>query len=198
MSTQNVTSGPSILSAPSIDWAGRMKMQAEQIRTGRYRRIGRLDALCFELTKLSNPNMLALGMQKTATGRQAWPGKNLDWLNHGPPIAWAVDCDDLLLPARPLPLPPDCPDPEFVWRKEGDMPGLIPQRLEDRAVAIKGTPYVTIQPVTQIHWVLDLAMPGHPRREIHNVRSDYRGLSMAFVYDPQTQTGYLIGGEVIP
>jgi hypothetical protein len=77
------------------------------------------------------------------------------------------------------------------------LPPRIPQRIEDRAMKIKGTPFLIIQPVTQIHWLLDLAVPGHARREIHNVVADGNGLHMAFMYDTQAQTGHLVNGRVL-
>jgi hypothetical protein len=194
-------STPSILIAKPNDWQGLIKAQQEMIRTGNYQRFARLDALCFEVTKLSNPKMLILGSQKTSDGRMAWPGKNWDWLNGGPPIAMVArgGLGDLefVLPAVPFPMPPDAPDPAWSYSDAVPLPPRIPQRIEDRAMKIKGTPFLIIQPVTQIHWLLDLAVPGHARREIHNVVADGNGLHMAFVYDTQAQTGHLVNGRVL-
>ena len=191
------TQAPAVISGAAIDWQTRLKIQRDRIRLGQYQRIGKLDALCFEVTALSNPKMLELGKQKTPDGRQAWPGKNLDWLGQGPAIAFAVDGNELLLPSQPFPLPPDCPEPTFVWKKPGDMPGRIKQLISDRAVVIKGTPFLCIQPVRSIQWMLDLAAPGRARREIHQVVADFQGLHMAFLYDPKAQTGHLVGGRVL-
>lgn len=174
-----------------------IEQQKQAVRLGEYERFAKLDALYIELNKDSNPKMVELGMQKTPDGRMAWPGKNLDWLGYGPPLAWAKG-DQLIMPAYPFPLPPPAPDPTFVWKKEGDIPALIPQRLSDRAVAIAGCPnLLCIQPISAIQWMLDMALPGRPRREIHQVQADTLGRHMAFILDLSTRTGHLIGGRIL-
>jgi len=190
-------STPSILTVKENDWLTRVRAQQDAMTLGEYQRFGRLDALCFEITRLSNPKMLILGQQRTPDGRMAWPGKNLDWLNHGPVIAFSKVSGELLLPSRPFPLPPDAPDPAWVYSEATPEPARIPQRIEDRAMRIKGTAFICIQPVSQINWMLDLAASGRARREVHKVIADGAGIHMAFIYDTQAHTGHLVGGQVI-
>jgi len=185
-----------LVTGPEIGLLSVIEKQESLIRLGQCQRFARLDALCFEVNKDSNPRMLELGKQKTPDGRQAWPGKNLDWLGQGPPLAWAADMQ-IILPAIPFPLPPPVPDPTFKWEKVGDAPKLISQRISDRAVAIRGTRLLCIQPVSSIQWILDNAMPGRPRREIHQVVADSLGQHMAFILDLETRTGHLVGGRVL-
>ena len=51
--------------------------------------------------------------------------------------------------------------------------------------------------MVQIQWLLDEARPGRVRREIHEVRPDAGGLSMAFLYDTAQKTGHLVGGQIM-
>lgn len=185
----------------AMDWATMIRAQQDAYRTGQYQRIGRLDAMSFEFTETSNPKMRELSAQRNAQGKPAWPGINLDWLNQGPVLALGAGgglkgSPEVLLASVPFPLPPDCPDPEWTWSEANPEPKRIPQLLTDRAMRIKGTNFLIIQPVIQLNWVLDLAVPGHARREIHSVRADFDGIHMAFIYDPDLRTGHLIGGDV--
>lgn len=189
-------STPTILTGPAIGLVAQLEKQKECLRIGAYDRFAKLDALYFEVTAESNPKMLELGKQKTPDGKMAWPGKNLDWLGTGPPLALTAD-QQLVMPAQPFPLPPPCPDPTFAWKKPGDMPALIPQLIGDRAVAVKGTRMLCIQPVSALQWILDNALPGRPRREIHLVQADQFGKHMAFILDLATRTGFLVGGHVV-
>jgi hypothetical protein len=188
---------PTILIAGPNNWPAVVAAQQQQVRRGEFTRFARLDALVFEITKISNPNMLKLAAVRTPDNRPAWPGPHLDWLNQGPPIGNYAGPGGLIIAANPLPLPPDVPDPTWAWSMEHPAPGRIPQRLEDRAMAVKGTPFIIIQPVVQIQWLLDEARPGRVRREIHEVRPDAGGLSMAFLYDTAQKTGHLVGGQIL-
>ncbi len=196
-------SSPLVLAARPNDWASIVKAQQEAVRLGQYQRIGVLLALCFEYTECSNPRMLDLAQQRNAQGRPAWPGINLDWLNGGPEIAIAAGVmlmgggPELVIPSRPFPLPPDTADPTWMYSEATPAPKTIPQRIEDRAMRIKGTNFLIVQPVIQIHWRLDLAAPGHARKEVHNVSADGNGLHMAFIYDRDAQTGHLVNGRVL-
>jgi hypothetical protein len=188
---------PTILIASLNDWASVVKAQQQQMRLGEYTRFARLDALVFEITKISNPKMLKLASVKTPEGFSGWPGHNLDWLNQGPPLGYAAGGAGIIIAARPFPMPPDAPDSAWSWSMEHPEAPRVPQRLEDRAMLVKGTPFIVIQPVTQIHWVLDEAGPGRQRREIHDVRPDGAGLSMAFIYDTVQKTAHLVGGQIL-
>jgi hypothetical protein len=188
-------SAQTILISKPNDWAGIIKAQQQLIRTGQYVRIGRLDVLCFEYTANSNPKMKVLGQQRNAQGRPAWPGIHLDWLNQGPEVALTEA--GVLLPSYPFPLPPPSPDPTWIYSEATPSPKLVPQLITDRAMRIKGTNFLIIQPVVELNWVLETAQPGHARREKHLVGPDFDGLHMAFIYDPDAQTGHLVGGRVL-
>jgi hypothetical protein len=179
----------------AIDWRGRLQIQRDRIRTGEYRIFGRLAALYFEVCRDSNPKMLELGRQVTADGRAAWPGKNLDWFETGPALAFSADGQELLFCSPEFPLPPEAPDPAFIWRKVGDMPRRVPQLIEDRGVRIAGSDLLCIQPVSAIQWVLTVGAKGV--RQIHGVVPDASGASMAFLYDTGIRQGYLVGGKVL-
>ncbi|HUD74588.1 MAG TPA: hypothetical protein VMQ76_05900, partial [Terracidiphilus sp.] len=65
---------PTILIAGPNNWPAVVAAQQQQVRRGEFTRFARLDALVFEITKISNPNMLKLAAVRTPDNRPAWPG----------------------------------------------------------------------------------------------------------------------------
>lgn len=163
-----------LIVAPALSLADRIAHRRKIARMQEFQILGRLCVMLFD------PN----GMERPKPAGPVFQPNLLDWLDKGPWLGESCDGQDLLLISS-VEHPPDIPDtrtfPATMW----------PQKYTDRTRA-RLKEFLVIQPVAQMTYKpKGIATYAHLRAKASRID----GTHMAFMINPETGEGHLIGGE---